>query len=128
DVNQKGSGDMYSKGGNMLHTLRHAMDDDQRFRQILRGLNKTFFHKTVTSAEIEKYISKNAGHNYQYFFDQYLRDIRIPTFEYSIDDSGQLIKYRWSDCVKGFDMPLIIKRGDKVIFKFKPTGEWQEMK
>lgn len=128
DVNQKGSGDMYSKGGNMLHTLRHAIDDDQRFRQILRGLNKTFFHKTVTSAEIEKYISKNAGHNYQYFFDQYLRDIRIPTFEYSIDDSGQLIKYRWSDCVKGFDMPLIIKRGDKVIFKFKPTGEWQEMK
>ncbi|HYF68289.1 MAG TPA: M1 family metallopeptidase [Ohtaekwangia sp.] len=128
NVNQKGSGDMYSKGGNMLHTLRHTIDDDQRFRQILRGLNKTFFHKTVTSAEIEKYISKIARHNYQFFFDQYLRDVRIPTFEYALDDDSQSIKYRWSDCVKGFDMPLIVKRGGQVVFKFKPTREWQEMK
>ena len=29
-VNKSGSGDMYYKGGNMLHTMRHMLDDDRR--------------------------------------------------------------------------------------------------
>jgi hypothetical protein len=71
-VNKEGSGDMYDKGSNMIHSIRHAMNDDKKFRAILRGLNKTFWHKTVTTKEIEDYIIKQAGFNFQKVFDQYL--------------------------------------------------------
>ncbi|HEV7620485.1 MAG TPA: M1 family metallopeptidase, partial [Flavisolibacter sp.] len=43
-VNQEGSGDMYFKGSNMMHTIRQVINNDEKFRQILRGLTKTFYH------------------------------------------------------------------------------------
>ncbi|HEX2683683.1 MAG TPA: M1 family metallopeptidase, partial [Ferruginibacter sp.] len=55
NVNQEGSGDMYYKGGNMLHIIRQLVNDDEKFRQILRGLNKTFYHQTVTTRQVEDY-------------------------------------------------------------------------
>ncbi|HJN53706.1 MAG TPA: M1 family metallopeptidase, partial [Flavobacteriaceae bacterium] len=61
NVNKGGSGDMYSKGANLLHTLRQIAKDDQIWRQILRGLNKEFYHQTVTSKQVENYISENIG-------------------------------------------------------------------
>ena len=78
DVNNEGSSDMYYKGSNMLHTIRHSMDDDEKFRQILRGLNSTFYHQTVTTKQVENYISTQAGFDYSKVFDQYLRNIAIP--------------------------------------------------
>jgi len=104
DVNRSGSGDMYSKGANMLHTIRQIIDDDEKFRSILRGLNKEFYHQTVTTEQIETYISEHAGSDLGKVFDQYLRDTRIPTFEYAIVDGN--MQYRWANCVRGFVMPV----------------------
>ncbi len=70
-VNAQGSGDMYPKGGNMLHAIKHSINDNEKFRQILRGLNKDFYHKTVNTAQVENYISKKAGFDYSKVFDQY---------------------------------------------------------
>ena len=78
---------MYYKGANMLHTLRQLVNDDKKWRLLLRGLNKTFYHQTVTTQEIENYISEFLGLDLTAFFDQYLRDVRIPNFEYYIDDN-----------------------------------------
>src|SRR5438132_240723 len=70
-VNDEGSGDMYDKGGNMLHTIRQLVDDDARWRGILRGLNKTFWHQTVTGKQVEDYISRQSGINLGKVFDEY---------------------------------------------------------
>ena len=80
DVNREGSGDMYSKGANLLHTIRAICGDDEKWRKVLRGLNKEFYHKTVTTNEIEDYISTFLSVDLTKVFDQYLRDIRIPLF------------------------------------------------
>jgi aminopeptidase N len=106
DVNYEGSGDMYYKGGNMLHTLRQIINDDEKWRSILRGLNKDFYHQVVKGSQIENYLSEKTGINLKTFFDQYLRDIRIPVFEYVI--KGKDVSFRWNNCVKGFDMLLKI--------------------
>jgi hypothetical protein len=37
---------MYYKGGNMLHTLRQWINNDDKWRGILRGLQKDFYHQT----------------------------------------------------------------------------------
>jgi aminopeptidase N len=127
-VNTEGSGDMYYKGGNMLHTIRQVINNDEKFRQILRGLNKTFYHKTVTTQQIENYISQQSGINFSTIFDQYLRTIQIPVLEYKLNKnkSGNYrIQYRWTNCVKGFNLPLKIKMIREQWIK--PTQQWQTL-
>ena len=124
NVNREGSGDMYSKGANILHTLRQIAKDDEKWRQILRGLNKEFYHQTVTSKQVEDYISDNIGFDLKYVFDQYLRDIRIPVLEYFIKD-GEL-NFRWSETIDGFDMPIeiIVDDNKKWIY---PVNSWKKI-
>jgi len=124
NVNREGSGDMYSKGANILHTLRQIAKDDEKWRQILRGLNKEFYHQTVTSKQVEEYISDNIGFDLKYVFDQYLRDIRIPVLEYFIKD-GEL-NFRWAETIDGFDMPIeiIVDDNKKWIY---PVNSWKKI-
>ena len=123
-VNYTGSGDMYSKGANMLHTLRQMIDDDQKWRQILRGLNKEFYHQTVKSEQIENYITEHTGLDLKPFFDQYLRDTRIPTFEYALLNGN--IRYRWGNCIKGFQMKIKVYINGQVHW-LEPTQKWQNL-
>jgi len=122
-VNAEGSGDMYYKGGNMLHTIRQIVGDDERWRGILRGLNSTFRHETVTGHDIEAYISREAGRDLSKVFDQYLRTTKIPVFEYSI--TGHTLRYRWTDVVPGFDMPVAVTLSDSGYTVVSPTESWQ---
>ncbi len=105
-VNKRGS-DLYTKGANLLHTLRQIAKDDEIWRMILRGLNSEFYHQTVDTNQIEDYISSKIGFDLTTFFDQYLRDIRIPNLEYSI--SNGLLTYRWINVIDNFTMPLEIE-------------------
>jgi aminopeptidase N len=106
NVNYEGSGDMYYKGGNMLHTLRQIVGNDEKWRGILRDINKVFYHQVVKGSQIENYLSDKTGMDLKPFFDQYLRDVRIPVFEYYV--KGNTLTFRWNNCVPGFDMPLKI--------------------
>ncbi|CAG4990070.1 hypothetical protein DYBT9275_00445 [Dyadobacter sp. CECT 9275] len=124
-VNQEGSRDMYYKGGNMLHTIRQIINDDEKWRQILRGLNQAFYHQTVDGSQIENYITEQGGKTLSKVFDQYLRDTRIPVFQYSIDNGG--IQYRWTNVVKGFDMPLKVKIGNEEQWLY-PTAKLKTLK
>lgn len=120
-VNQEGSSDMYNKGNNIIHTIRQVIDNDSLFRQILRGLNKDFYHKTVTSSEIENYISQKSGKDLSKIFNQYLRTTNIPVLEYKVNNNT--ITYRWANTIDGFDMPLKLDDGKWI----QPTTEWKTM-
>lgn len=122
-INREGSVDMYYKGSNLVHTIRQIIDDDEKFRNLLRGMNQEYFHQTVSSSEIEKYISSKVGRDLSKVFDQYLRTTQVPKFEYRII-KGRL-KYRWTETVKGFDLPLRVT-GEKKHWLY-PTTEWQEI-
>ena len=123
-VNQEGSGDMYYKGGNLVHTIRQIINNDSSFRMLLRGMNKTFYHQTVTGKQIEEYISKTSGIDFSKVFDQYVRTTQIPVLEYKV--KGNKLSYRWTNCVKGFNMPLKINfGGEKWI---SPTQKWKTLK
>jgi aminopeptidase N len=124
EVNNEGSGDMYNKGGNMLHTLRQIVNNDEKWRTILRGLNSTFYHQTVTTKEIENYLSQQIGLDLQSFFDQYLRDVRIPVFEYKFKDN--ILSYRWNNCVSGFNIPVKVTLNGKEQW-LKPQAEWTNL-
>ncbi len=120
-VNQEGSGDMYNKGANMLHTIRQVINDDTLFRKILRGLNKEFYHKTVDSKDVEAYISKQSGKKCMpAIFDQYLRTINIPILEYKLN--GDQLSYHWANCIAGFEMPVRLEGTNEWL---SPSTEWK---
>ena len=125
NVNSQGSSDMYYKGANMLHTLRQLVNDDEKWRQILRDLNKTFFHQTVTTQEIENYLSEKSGLDLTAFFNQYLRDIKIPNLEYSIKNNK--LNYRWTNVVENFKMPIEIEVNGVTEWLY-PTTIWKTIK
>ena len=122
NVNKSGSGDMYDKGSNILHTLRQIANDDEKWRQVLRGLNKEFYHQTVTTNQVENYISKKMKMDLKQFFDQYLRDVRIHVLEHYMDN--EKLFFKWNNVIDGFNMPLkiILKSGNKIIY---PTKQWK---
>ena len=115
---------MYPKGGNMLQAIRHTLDDDEKWRQILRGLQKTFYHQTVTSAQVEKYVTEHAGIDLAKLFDQYLRTTQIPDFEYYFSEDHKKVFYRWSNCIEGFNFPLTLKN-DQAKLRIFPTQQWK---
>jgi aminopeptidase N len=123
-VNEEGSGDMYYKGGNMIHTIRQIINNDEKFRNILRGLGKTFYHQTVTSKQVEDYISKQSGINFSKVFDQYLRTIQVPVLEYK--KVNGTIYYRWTNCVDHFNMPLKIYNDKGKLIFIHPTAVFQK--
>lgn len=113
NVNGRGSGDMYYKGSNMLHNIRQIVNNDSLWRSTLRGLNETFYHQTVDTRQIEKYIESTTHKKLSKIFDQYLRDTRIPVLEYRVKDDG--VSYRWTNVVNDFEMPIeLIVDGESI--------------
>ncbi|HEX2210119.1 MAG TPA: M1 family aminopeptidase [Longimicrobium sp.] len=122
-VNAEGSGDMYFKGANMLHTIRHVIDDDAKWRGILRGLNETFGRQTVTGQQVMEYMSRQAGTDLGPVFEQYLTTPRIPELEYRIQ--GNRLSFRWTNVVPGFDMPVRVTLAPGQYERIQPTTAWR---
>lgn len=118
-IRNEGSGDMYPKGANMIHTIRQVINNDEKFRQILRGLNKDFYHQTVTASQIQNYFSEKSGIDLKSIFDQYLTTIKIPTLEYK--QNGNQLTYKWTNVVPNLKLPIRLADGQEL----KPTEDWQ---
>jgi aminopeptidase N len=123
-VNEEGSGDMYDKGAAMMHMIRVMTNDDEKFRMMLRGLSKEFYHQTVTTKQVEDYIATHTGLDLTAFFNQYLRSKDEPQLEYSI--KGGQLNYKFNNVVAGFSLPLTVTAGN-VTKDIRPTGEWQHI-
>ena len=124
-TNREGSGDMYPKGGNMLHTIRQIINDDEKWRSILHGLNADFWHQTVTTEQIESYITKKAGINFSKVFDQYLRTTKIPLLKYTVN--GKTVSFNYERVVPGFAMPVrVMINGKETVIRPNETKQTLE--
>jgi aminopeptidase N len=101
-MHEEGSGDMYYKGANMLHTIRTMVNNDSLFRETLRKMNAVFYHKTVTTKEIEEFMSRELKMDLKPLFDQYLRTTQIPIVNVNCTKKG--IKIKVDNCVAGFNL------------------------
>ncbi|MCX2473750.1 M1 family metallopeptidase [Pedobacter sp. MC2016-05] len=123
-VNGHGSGDMYYKGGNMIHSIRHSINNDKLFRAMLIGMNTKFKGKTVTAKDIYSYINQQAKFNFDKVFEQYLTTTQVPQFDLYFK-KNQLF-YRYSNCVNGFNLPISIGSKDTAI-RIIPSQRWQSI-
>ncbi|HLO71138.1 MAG TPA: M1 family metallopeptidase [Flavipsychrobacter sp.] len=123
-VQDDGSSDKYDKGAAVVHMIRVMMNDDEKFRQLLRGLNKDFYHKIVTSKQVEDYIIKFTGLDLKAFFDQYLRSTQIPKLEWYIKKKE--LSYRFTNTIPGFSLSLPVYTNKKSE-TLRVTSEWQSI-
>jgi len=70
----------------------------------LRGLNKEFWHQTVTTKQVESYVTLHAGIDLSKIFDQYLRTTNVPLLKYKTE--GNSVSFNWDKVVPGFAMPV----------------------
>ena len=122
DINY--TGDNYPKGATILHMLRQIVDDDEKWRRVLRGLGSEFYHQTVTTEQIENYISKETGLDLTDFWDQYLRTTQIPLLEYYF--AGGKLSYKWTNAIADFKMPLKVIINGKEEWLY-PKTIWQKI-
>lgn len=126
-VDDDGPADIYYKGANILQTIRSIINDDEKWRQILRGLNSQFALSTVTTKDIVDYINEESRINLTPIFNAYLLYPEIPTLE--IKENDGVIEYRWDTKEKEFDLPVNIKFSGEPEWKILyPTHEWKKLR
>jgi aminopeptidase N len=123
NVKCEGSGDIYNKGSQIIHMIRQLVDDDEKFRLLLRDVSKTFYHRIISTKEFENFISLKTEKDLKAFFNQYLRTTKIPKLEYKIGNNK--LKFRYTNCINEFKMPLKIKT-DKETWIY-PNTQWQSI-
>ena len=105
---------------NMLRTI---LNDDAKWRQLLRGLGQTFYHQTVTTAQIINYFNQQTGRDLTPIFDQYLRHASLPVLEMRVVQNQLLA--RWIANAPGFAMPVRVRtKGSEYQF-ITPTTRLQ---
>ena len=120
-VKKEGSGDIYNKGSNIIHMIRQLVDNDEKFRMILRDISSHFYHKIITTQEFENYFILKTGKDLKPFFNQYLRKIQIPKLKYKLVKNK--LSFRYTNCNDDFNMPVKIKTDRE--FWVMPTTQWQ---
>ena len=110
----------------MLHTLRSLIDNDSLWFSIIKGISEEFKYQIVDGAEIIDYINEKVDLDLYYFFQQYLYNSEIPTFEYKTQKKGReyTLLYRWN-AIDDFNMNIKVNVGTKDILLL-PESEWKE--
>ncbi|WP_336622139.1 hypothetical protein [Flavobacterium paronense] len=80
-VNKEGSGDMYEKGALLLNTLRHVVNDDDKWWKLFLKYSETFHNKIIDTEAVISFFNTETGMNLTPIFNQYLRHASIPKLE-----------------------------------------------
>ena len=130
NVNEEGSRDMYSKGMLILNTIRHIVNDDEKWWTIIRGIAENFKHKTIDTKNVVEYINEQSGMDFTLLFRQYLYHAALPKLEYKTKKKkdGVQVKYRLTADVDTLEVPIKFTT-QKDQFEFvTATADWQKMK
>ncbi|NHN27539.1 M1 family metallopeptidase [Flavobacterium jejuense] len=122
-VNNEGSGDMYYKGALLLNTLRHVVNNDNKWWSILLKYSNTFKKKIIDTQTVIDFFNKETGRNLTPIFNQYLKYTTIPKLE--IKGYKKRFQYRWVTDEPNFEMPVDIMIGDRKV-RLNATNEWQK--
>ncbi len=121
-VNKEGSGDMYFKGALMLNTIRHIVNDDEKWWAMLLKYANTYRKQIIDTETVMNFFNKESGINLTSVFNQYLNYTKIPILQLSINN-GKLA-YRWETDVNRFTMPVDIIINKKEV-RIEPVDIWQ---
>ncbi len=119
--------DMYFKGALFLNTLRSVVNDDERWRKLLRDVFQHFKYQNIMTEDLVRYVNAQLGQELTPIFDQYLRRADLPVLELAFNQAEGTVAYRWKADERDFAMPIRVgERGKWTIIR--PTTNWALMK
>ncbi len=121
--------DHYFKGAWMLHTFRHAINDDEKFFGLLRSFYEKYKYTTLDGEDFVRFANEYLKKDFTKFFEQYLYYPNIPKLVYNLDQAGSdlKVKYQWVADVPGFDMPIQVGKKGAYTMIYPVTGEVREV-
>ena len=129
-VHKRGSRDMYNKGQLVLNTLRHVLDDDLLWWDVIYGIATEFAYQTIHADDIVNYVNEKTGSDFTYFFEQYLKYPTIPQLVISVakKDTSVTARYKWNADVEDFRMPIKVTTSKHKYEFISPTTSWQSIR
>lgn len=126
-VRKSGSKDMYNKGQLVLNTLRHVINNDSLWWDILKSIATQFKRSSVDAEDILQLVNNKAGTDLSYFFEQYLKRTKPPRLETELKKKGPAVelRYRWVADMEEFRMPIRVWAGGGEWVFLHPTTVWQ---
>lgn len=124
-VNKEGSTDMYEKGALLLNTIRHIVNNDDKWWKILLKYSETFRHKIINTETVINFFNTESGMNLTPVFNQYLRHAAIPILE--LRKTKTKLEFRWKTDETKFNMPVDIKINDNKK-RIYPVSTWTTSK
>lgn len=121
DINHAGDGDMYYKGAWMLNSMRHTLENDFLWWDLMENLSVQNAVSSVDASTIFNHF--NQYHDFQPMFDQFLNHANAPLLEVKKTKEG--FEYRWNCEVKDFNMKMKYRVGDGNWVTIQPTHEFQ---
>ena len=121
-VNNWPTGDQYFKGALFLHTLRHVVDDDAKWRAMLRDYAARFKYKNIFTADVLNFFNRYFKRDFSAIFEQYLYHANLPVLQVRFGEDA--VSFRWKADIPEFDMPVKVRSNGKM-HTIQPTTEWQ---
>ena len=122
-VNKEGSNDMYPKGALFLNTLRHVLNDDAKWWQLLLNYAQNFHYQIIDTENVIAFFNQQTGKNLTPIFNEYLRYVGIPSLDLKLNKGT--LQYRWRCNTTDFNMPVDIYIKGKVV-RLKPITKWKK--
>lgn len=116
------SSDMYYKGALMLNTIRHIINDDEKWWQLILDYSNHFKHQIIEADDVIEFFTKESGIDLKPVFEQYLYHSDLPELQIKPVKNG--FNYYWKTDVKNFEMPVEITLNEKEI-RLKVTDKPQ---
>ena len=115
------AGDIYSKGSNIMHTLRATIGDEAFFRSVRTLVYGrpdpkpgNFQPRYATTKDFIRIVNAATGKDYQWFFDAYFYQAKLPELLQTRDGDGLVLSWK-TPSGKPFPMPVEVKVGDKLV-------------
>ncbi len=107
------TGDIYTKGAWVVHSLRWLLGPESFDRVIWTFLNdQRFAYRTVSTADLEGVVAEVSGRDdLAWFWDRYLRRADPP--RWSMTRTDDRVELSWDD--PAFEMPLPVHVGDRIV-------------
>lgn len=121
-VNHWPTQDQYFKGALFMNTLRHVVDDEDGWWELLREYTEHFKYQNIWTQDVINFFNARLGRDLRPIFQQYLYYPTLPVLE--LRHEGDAMAFRWRTDVADFDMPVKVRvRG--ALHTVFPTTEWQ---
>lgn len=108
-LNKEGNGDMYVKGMLFLNTLRHVVNNDSIWWEIIYAMAADkFYHRTTNYDEVVSFFNEKSGMDLTTLFNQYVKKKDIPVLKYSLKKCKKEVELslRWETQTPNFTMPV----------------------